>query len=417
MRDHPIQSRLYHASRAVRFRVVPAGRRSGKTELAKRYVAQEAMANAGHRYFIAGPTRPQIEAIYWEDMKALLDGHIRKKSETKLCIWLDNGSFIQLFGLGGTSKGSGTGARIEGTPWHGGIIDEYANCPPESFDHNIMPALSEFGGWCWFIGVPEGRNHYYEFYMRGLDDSRPEWGSFTWKSSDIISPAEVELAKRDMDPRMYRQEYEGAFESFAGMLYYSWDHRYIAPVVLNPFQPLWLSADFNKSPMIWNIYQVEQRQMRDCLNVLDEINIPINAKTTQAAHEFVRRYKNHPIKTVYLTGDSSGNHESWRDWSTDYVIIKSVLKEAGFDIVWRVPKGNPSINNRVNIACSLFFHGRVLVHPKCIRLIYDLDRNESDGKGAKNKEDKMQTHASDNFDYVIWQIFSAAFYGKTVKRL
>ena len=94
-----------------------------------------------------------------------------------------------------------------------------------------------------------------------------------------------------------------------------------------------------------------------------------------------------------------------------------ILKEGGFQIVFRVPPANPNINNRVNIACSLLAHERLLVDPKCHRLINDFQRNEGDGKGAKDKTDPQQTHASDNFDYFVWQNFASDFYKTGVKQL
>lgn len=377
------------------------------------------------RYFIAGPTRPQVQAIYWEDMILLLEPYIANISITKLKIILSNKSVIQLFGLGGSTikrklpgrGGSGGAARIEGQPWDGGGVDEIANCPADVFDHNLRPALAEFGGWCWLIGVPEGRNHQYDYHLRGLSDAYPDWQSYTWPSADIIDPAEVEAARAEMDERMFRQEFEGSFESFEGILYYNWEPSFVQQIQVDANQPISLSCDFNKAPMVWDLYQFEHRHGLEHVRVIDEINIPINAKTQQAANEFTKRYAGHVNKTVYVGGDASGNIESTRDWSTDYVIIKGALKKAGWNVIMQVPKSNPSVNNRINIACSLMQHKRLLVDPKCHMLINDFERNESDGKGAKNKDDPQQTHASDNFDYQVWRKFSRQFYGTTVRQL
>ena len=49
--DHPVQLALVDAvSQGVRFPVVPAGRRSGKTERFKRFLAKEAMKNDNELY-------------------------------------------------------------------------------------------------------------------------------------------------------------------------------------------------------------------------------------------------------------------------------------------------------------------------------------------------------------------------------
>ncbi len=403
-----------------RFKIISAGRRSGKTEIAKRYVSEMAMRHQDRRYFIASPTRPQTKEIYWEDMMALLHPFIQDKSLTDLKMKLITGSEIQLFGLGGSTGGQSSAARMEGRPWHGGVVDEYANCPPGVFEHHIRPALSETGGFCWFVGVPEGRNHYYDFHLRGLTGD-PDWKSYTWFSSDIMDPVEVEAAKKDMDERTFRQEYEGSFESYEGQLYYAWDRNKhlldLAEDVVDPALPLILSCDFNKSPMAWVVAQLHGSNGRSHLKVLPEIVIPHNAKTQTAAWEFINRFKDHPNKVVTLTGDASNKYESHRDFTTDYVIIRDSLQQAGWKVVERIPKANPNINNRVNVVCSLLQHSRITISPRCHYLVNDLERNESDGKGGKLKTDPQQTHASDALDYMIWLLFSGEFYKNQVRQL
>ena len=70
--DIDVQVRLSEAvDNGVRFPVVPAGRRSGKTERAKRFVAKQAMKNADQKYFLAAPTQDQAKKIWFDDMCAL----------------------------------------------------------------------------------------------------------------------------------------------------------------------------------------------------------------------------------------------------------------------------------------------------------------------------------------------------------
>lgn len=72
LRDHPVQLALLDAvGEGVRFVVVPAGRRSGKTERAKRFLAREAMLRGGEVYFAAAPTFGQAKKIWWDDLKSL----------------------------------------------------------------------------------------------------------------------------------------------------------------------------------------------------------------------------------------------------------------------------------------------------------------------------------------------------------
>ena len=136
--EHPVQLDLMGAvGRGIRFPIVPAGRRSGKTERAKRFLAKQAMENANEKYFAAAPTYNQAKKIWWDDLKMLTLSvlHPKKPSESALIIYLPNGTEIHVLGLDQPQ-------RIEGINWTGGIIDEIADIKSEALEANIMPALN-----------------------------------------------------------------------------------------------------------------------------------------------------------------------------------------------------------------------------------------------------------------------------------
>ena len=122
MRPHVAQQ-AYRGSLA-RFNVVPAGRRSGKTELAKRKLVRAALFGSAYdrpRYFAAAPTRDQAKRIYWTDLKALMPKEfVVDVSETELRLGLVTNAELWVVGLDKPE-------RIEGSPWDGGVLDEYGN--------------------------------------------------------------------------------------------------------------------------------------------------------------------------------------------------------------------------------------------------------------------------------------------------
>jgi hypothetical protein len=86
---HDTRSSSAYWNSPHRFNVVPAGRRSGKTELAKRKLVRRALAATTSwvpSFFAAAPTRDQAKRIYWDDLKALVGRNILAKppSETEL---------------------------------------------------------------------------------------------------------------------------------------------------------------------------------------------------------------------------------------------------------------------------------------------------------------------------------------------
>src|SRR6185436_10838521 len=166
-----------------RFNTVPAGRRSGKTELGKRKLVRKALGATtpwNPRFFAAAPTRDQAKRIFWDDLKALSPTKFLagRPSESELMIQYVNGAQLCVVGLDKPE-------RIEGQPWDGGVITEVANVKADAWPKNIRPALSDRNGWCDLEGVPEGRNHYYELDKAARAQMKErgagsEWGSFTW---------------------------------------------------------------------------------------------------------------------------------------------------------------------------------------------------------------------------------------------
>lgn len=340
---HPVQLALIHGD--ARFKVVPAGRRSGKTERAKRYVVKAGMRNPGKTYFIAAPTRDQVKKIFWADIKllALTSTATKAPSESELIVYLNNDATIHLIGLDRPE-------RMEGQLWDGGIIDEIANIKPDAWEGNIRPALDTYNPsrpnyrpWCWLIGVPEGLNHYYDLAQYAQTAHDPEWAFYTWKSSDILPDDVIAAAKRQLSPKQYRQEYEGSFETAAGRIYDDYSEKNYTTATIEPHEQLLWYHDFNYTPMSSGIGV----RRRDDLYLLDEI-ILTSAVARQSALEFVEKYKDHRNKNVIVYGDPSGRAGEKHGQASNYTEIEAVLRDAGWKYTRKVKPAAPAIRDRQN---------------------------------------------------------------------
>ncbi|MCP3893052.1 MAG: hypothetical protein GY706_00255, partial [Bacteroides sp.] len=234
-----------------RFKVVPAGRRSGKTERFKRYVIKEAMRNENEMYFAAAPTHSQAKRIFWNDLKrlSLSSTHDKRPSESDLTIFFPNNTTLTVLGLDKPE-------RFEGIPWTGGGIDEIANTKENAWQENIMPALDtidprrpDYRAWCWLFGVPEGLNHYYDLAQYAENSNDPEWGYYHWLSSEVLPKDVIDAAKRKLSPRQYRQEYEASFEAATGRIYEDYDKSNHTSETIQPHEQLLWHHDFNYTPL------------------------------------------------------------------------------------------------------------------------------------------------------------------------
>lgn len=346
LKDHPEQLKLVQAvPSGIRFPVVPAGRRSGKTERFKRFLVKQAMLHANERYFAAAPTRDQAKKIFWNDLKLLSfsDAHDKKPSETELTIYMPNGSEIHVIGLDRPE-------RIEGVTWTGGGIDEFGDTKEDAWGEHIMPALDtvdprrpDYRAWCWLFGVPEGLNHYYDIYRYAEKDQDPLWKTFHWKSAEILPADVIEAAKRVLSPRQFRQEYEASFETAEGRIYSDYCSKNHTDRVIKPTDKLHWMHDQNFTPLSSAIGVVENNQ----LFLLDEIVLE-SAISRESAQEFVQKYENHQNKHVLIYGDPAGRAGEKHGHSSDYTEIEDVLRVNGWRFERKVKNSAPAIKDRQN---------------------------------------------------------------------
>ena len=344
--DHPVQLKLVKAvSEGIRFPVVPAGRRSGKTERFKRFIAKLAMKNPDEKYFIAAPTHAQVKKIYWDDMLkfTLSTTHTRKPSITDLIIYMPNGTEIHLIGLDKP-------ARIEGIEWTGGGIDEIADIKPDAWEAHILPALNTVNptrpgylAWCWLLGVPDGLNHYYDMAEYAKTANDPEWGLFHWKSSEILPDNVIKSLKAQMSDRQFKQEFEASFETASGRIYEDYSSANHTSETIKEHEQLLWYHDFNYTPMSNGV-----GVKRDGKYYLLEEIILTSAVAEQSAIEFVERYKNHKNKHVIIYGDPAGKAGEKHGHASDFTDMEDYLRANNWKYTRRVPKKHPAIKDRQN---------------------------------------------------------------------
>jgi hypothetical protein len=349
LKDHPVQLDLVAAvPNGVRFPLVPAGRRSGKTERFKRFITKQANRVPG-MYFAAAPTHDQAKKIFWNDLKALTlsASHSKPPSESDRIIYLPNGSEIHVFGLDKPQ-------RLEGSPWKGGGIDEFADVKEGAWEENIFPALNtvnpldeDYRAWCWLFGVPEGLNHYYELCDRAENGTDPNFKVFHWKSAEILPLDVIEAAKRAMSKRQFKQEFEASFETASGRVYEDYSKDNYTDAVIDPHEQLCWFHDFNYTPLSSGIGVIREYQDRKAPYLLEEI-ILTSAVSRQSALEFVDRYKEHRNRHVLIYGDPNGKDGEKHGQKSDYLEMEAVLRDHGWTHSRRVNPSTESIKDGQN---------------------------------------------------------------------
>jgi hypothetical protein len=372
LRPHPEQLRLW--SDQTRFKVIPAGRRSGKTELAKRRLVEHLFRLTWHgqpgRYFAAAPTHDQAKRIFWDDLKSLVPRRwIGSISETDLRIVTTRGAQLWVHGLD-------VPQRVEGSPWDGCVIDELANCRPKLWDAHLRPALADRRGWAWLIGVPDmdspGQMEYENLVMLALGGAEPEWACFSWPSADILPADEIDSARRRLDPRIFEQEYLGRFVIARGRAFANFDPViHVKPTAYDPSLGICWSLDFNIDPMCSGIIQHDRAGVR----VIDELSLP-DTDTDSACDAFLKKAGDRAwdLKEIAIYGDATGWARDSTSGTSDWNIVLGRLRNRSPRL--KVPRANPSVKDTINAVRAMLRSAdgsaRLSIDPRCVRLIQDL---------------------------------------------
>ena len=338
----------------ARNRVVVAGRRFGKTYLGKYEVSKYAVRKANSYIWFIAPSRGMGKRLLWKPLKEFLPrAYIKDKNETDLSIELLNGSTI-------TVKSADNPDSLRGDPLDFVVFDEARDQAAYTWEV-IRPSLADKQGDALFITTPNGFDWVYD--LKNKHEGDPSWGyhHYTTEDGGNVPKEEIEAARRDMDPRMFEQEFNASFVNMAGRVYYAFDRDKnvvdLSESVLmaqDGKTTVLIGEDFNISP---GAVVVGIRRGRD-LHIIDDIEIP-DSNTELMAKEIRRRYPDNP---VYCFPDPAGGsrHTSAAAGTTDFTL----LRKAGFQVY--DPGTKYHVVDRINTVnaalCSAAGERRLLFH-------------------------------------------------------
>lgn len=387
----------------ARFVAVPAGRGSGKTELAKRRLVRylPVIKEWGDpRYFYGAPTNAQAMRIAWRHLLELIPQQ-----------WISSvkqGVIVTKFGSELHVVGLDKPQRIEGVQWDGCVLDESCDLKPGIFDRTVLPMLEHRHGWCWRIGVPKRQGpsakEYRKFFEDGLKAKDGVRASFTWPSSKVLAPEQLAWARQNLDSKDFREQFEAQWENAGGLIFYAFQKDYnVKPVKYDPTRPIVVGSDFNINPMAWVI----GHRYENALEIFDELWL--RDTNTQAALDHLwGRYGHHKSGWEFY-GDAAGRARKTSAAQSDYQQILNDSRYRACGCVCRYPKANPLVVDRFAatnaLACNAEGQRRLFVDPRCTHLIDDLE-NRAYVEGERSPDDWGDVgHITDALGYIIYKVF------------
>lgn len=386
---HQKQMEVFKSPR--RFKVVVAGRRWGKTQLAKILLIKYAKIKNRLIWYVA-PSYRMAKQIMWPELLAALPAKwIRKINETTLAITLINGTRLEL-------KGADNPDSLRGVGVHYLVMDEVQDIDPQAWKKVLRPTLASTGGHALFIGTPKSYNFLYELYLNGQRDKMGRWASwqFPTMTSPFIPADEIQAAREDMDEKSFNQEFNASFETMSGRVYHAFDRKvHTGKYEFNPSLPIWIGQDFNIDPMSSVIMQPQDD---GAVWVVDEINLPAS-NTDEVCNEIERRYWRY-LSNIIIFPDPAGNQRQHARGETDL----DIFRERGFKRLLHRRK-HPPIADRVNSVNRMFKSAsgsaRFFVNEACTKTIESLEQTVyKEGSRDVDKTVNVE-HMADALGYCI----------------
>ena len=304
-----------------KYRVVCAGRKFGKSVLARQELMLQAIYHKSKKkggvyqpanFWIVSPTIKQGRQNHWRQLLQEIPRQLiaRKGNQyaidnTNLQIELVNGAYIHILGAENADKIRGAGVV-------GMVVDEAAFISQRVWEMVLEPELLSTKGWALFISTPQGFNWFEDIYRRGQEGSNnydDDWSSFKFTSYETPRAQDAESKKflsRIQDRsaiETFAQEYLADFTKLEGLIYKEFTAKYhkISPIEIDKHWSHYRAIDWGaKEPTCVLFFAISPEGR---IYVYDEI-YKTDITTTELAEEI--KSKSYGINVVNTFADPSG---------------------------------------------------------------------------------------------------------------
>lgn len=281
-KPHNGQKKVHAARRDSRFRVASCGRRYGKSNLGGHELTAAAMKafyqkaelnpkGKRHEYWIVGPEYSDAEKefrVMYNDMVGLgmefdQPGTYYSADGTNMSVSLFGGRFLV------HAKSAKYPQNLVGEALMGAVFAEASKLKQSVWTKYIRPTLADYateGSWALFASTPEGKNWFYDLYMRGQNPDDPQWWSVRHPSwiNNLVFPggafdSEILDMKGDMTEEKFKQEIEADFTEFTGRVFKRFSEEdNVGSYPYDPRWPVFLATDYGfTNPNVMLFIQVD----------------------------------------------------------------------------------------------------------------------------------------------------------------
>lgn len=207
----------------ARFKIIRAGRRSGKTTLETEDMTFDAVEAKDRPIFYIAPTQKQARSIIWEGLKKRLAGiGIANEGRLEMKVPSKGGGWSTIEVAGWENRENFRGRKAYK------IVFDEVDTMKEFFlgwEEIFKPALIDLSGQARFIGTPKKENRNLRRLEKKAEEERAkgnlDWASFHFTTADnpFVPALEIEKAKEEIDFETFRQEFLAEYVDNQGALF------------------------------------------------------------------------------------------------------------------------------------------------------------------------------------------------------
>lgn len=215
--------------------VVKSKRQVGKSIVAEIISMYHCLQNQNFKVYIIEPSFTQADKIHTELYLMCKGQPFYQKSNTiKRIIYFKNGSEIRLF-----SEQQGI-ATLQGFTCNMLIIDEAAYLKEDTIDA-VFPYVNATKGPILMFSTPRSKaGQFYNYFCMGQSKENNNVYAYDWvkyDTSELLSPAKLELYRKTVDPLKFRTYYLGEFLNNESTFFGNYDQ------CITQFKPLYIPGE------------------------------------------------------------------------------------------------------------------------------------------------------------------------------
>jgi phage FluMu gp28-like protein len=203
---YPAQRRFIesYADSEHLFGVLVSPRGAGKTLLAINLTLYWALKRSNSKIGYITPIYSLGKEVF-DIIQSKTTELIESSNKADLTIKFINGSTIKFLSADRADS-------VRGFRFHYLIMDEVAYLNKQDIESSIIPTLNPNGIKCLMISTPRGKNHFYEYYLRGQQGDK-DYFSFRIPLSECpyVKEELINEARTSLPREVFRAEYEAEF--------------------------------------------------------------------------------------------------------------------------------------------------------------------------------------------------------------